>query len=200
MTPGAEVGNLVRVIQGVSRGTPPRKIIANTATTITWDVPMVINPGDVWIIEEATWPYAYDTTTLSNADPLAATTINMPTNNFVDTNLLISGFTIDVNGNESPDGDAPIREDWVFGAEGLSKVAGLRLPDAGHAGHRVQRRSAALPESSGHGRRRKSLRPIGAHWLGDHVHHLRRRHCLAESDHSHWPNRGGRDAVRRSVR
>jgi hypothetical protein len=125
MTPGAEVGNLVRVIQGVSRGTPPRKIIANTATTITWDIPMVINPGDVWIIEEASWPYSYDTTTLSNADPLAATTINMPTNNFVDTSLLISGFTIDVNGNESPDGDAPIREDWVFGAEGLSKVAGL---------------------------------------------------------------------------
>jgi len=30
-----------------------------------------------------------------------------------------------VNGIESPDGDAPIREDWVFGAEGLSKVAGL---------------------------------------------------------------------------
>ena len=49
----------------------------------------------------------------------------MPTNNFVDTNLLISGFTIDVNGNEPPDGDAPIREDWVFGAEGLSKLAGL---------------------------------------------------------------------------
>ena len=33
MTPGAEVGNLVRVIRGVSRGTPPRKITANTATT-----------------------------------------------------------------------------------------------------------------------------------------------------------------------
>jgi hypothetical protein len=125
MTPGAEVGNLVRVIQGVSRGTPPRKIIENTATTITWDIPMVINPGDVWIVEEATWPYSYDTTSFSNADPLASATINMPTNNFVDTNLLISGFTIDVNGNESPDGGAPIREDWVFGAEGLSKVAGL---------------------------------------------------------------------------
>ena len=125
MTPGAEVGNLIRVIQGVSRGTPPRRIIANTATTVTWDLPMVINPGDVWIIEEATWPYSYDTTSFSNADPLASATINMPTNNFVDTNLLISAFTIDVNGNESPDGDAPIREDWVFGAEGLSKVAGL---------------------------------------------------------------------------
>jgi hypothetical protein len=54
MTPGAEVGNLVRVIRGFSRGTPPRKIVANTATTITWDLPMVINPGDVWIIEEPT--------------------------------------------------------------------------------------------------------------------------------------------------
>jgi hypothetical protein len=44
MKPGAEVGNLVRVIQGGSRGTPPRKIVANTATTITWDLPMVIWP------------------------------------------------------------------------------------------------------------------------------------------------------------
>jgi len=86
---------------------------------------MVINPGDVWIIEEPTWPYSCDTTSLDNGNPLAVTTINMPTNNFVDETLVIAGFTVDVNGNESPDGDAPIREDWVFGAEGLSKVAGL---------------------------------------------------------------------------
>ena len=58
-------------------------------------------------------------------NPLAVTTINMPTSNFVDETLVIAGFTVDVNGNESPDGDAPIREDWVFGADGLSKVAGL---------------------------------------------------------------------------
>jgi hypothetical protein len=125
MTPGAEVGSLVRVIQGGSRGTPPRKIVANTSTTITWDLPMVINPGDVWIIEEPTWPYSCDTTSLDNGNPLAVTTINMPTGNFVDETLLIAGFTVDVNGNESPDGDAPVREDWIFGAEGLSKVAGL---------------------------------------------------------------------------
>ena len=125
MTPGAEVGNLVRVIQGVSRGTPPRKIVANTATSITWDLPIIINPGDVWIVEEPTWPYSCDTTSLDNGNPLAVTTINMPTGNFVDETLVIAGFTVDVNGNESPDGDAPIREDWVFGAEGLSKVAGL---------------------------------------------------------------------------
>ena len=125
MTPGAEVGNLIRVIQGASRGTPPRKTVSNTATTLTWDLPMLINPGDVWIVEEPTWPYSCDTTSLDNGNPLAVTTINMPTSNFVDETLVIAGFTVDVNGNESPDGDAPIREDWVFGAEGLSKVAGL---------------------------------------------------------------------------
>ena len=125
LAPGAEVGNLVRVIQGASRGMPPRKITANTSTSITWDLPMVINPGDVWIIEEPTWPYSCDTTSLDNGNPLAVTTINMPTGNFVNETLVIAGFTVDVNGNESPDGDAPIREDWVFGAEGLSKVAGL---------------------------------------------------------------------------
>jgi hypothetical protein len=125
MTTGAEVGNLVRVIQGASRGTPPRKITANTGTSITWDLPMLINPGDVWIIEEPTWPYSCDTTSFDNGNPLAVTTINMPTGNFVDETLLIAGFTVDVNGNESPDGDQPMREDWIFGAEGLSKVAGL---------------------------------------------------------------------------
>ena len=125
MTPGAEVGNLIRVIQGVSRGLPPRKITANTPTSFTWDLPMVINPGDVWIIEEPSWPYSYDTTSFDNANPLAATTINMPTGNFVDEVLVISAFTVDVNGNESPDGDAPIRETWIFGSEGISKVAGL---------------------------------------------------------------------------
>ncbi|HUO00434.1 MAG TPA: hypothetical protein VMU69_29910, partial [Bradyrhizobium sp.] len=125
MTPSAEVGNLIRVIQGASRGMPPRKIVANTATGVTWDLPMVINPGDAWIIEEPTWPYSCDTTSIDNGNPLAVATINMPTGNFVDETLVIAGFTVDVNGIESPDGDAPIREDWVFGAEGLSKVAGL---------------------------------------------------------------------------
>jgi hypothetical protein len=28
------------------------------------------------------------------------------------------GFTVDINGNESPDGDNPIREDWVYGQGG----------------------------------------------------------------------------------
>jgi len=52
--------------------------------------PLVINPADVWIIEEPTWPYTCDTTSFNNANPLAVVTVNMPTGNFADENLLIS--------------------------------------------------------------------------------------------------------------
>ncbi len=133
-TPGAEVGNLIRALTGVSRGLPPRKITANTATSITWDLPMTLNPGDVWIIEEPTWPYSADTTSFSNANPLTTTTMVLPTANFLNQALIISAFTVDINGNESPDGDQPIREDWVFGQVGLSKVAGLVFQMAGTLG------------------------------------------------------------------
>ena len=56
----------------------------------------------------------------------------MPTDNFVDTPLLIAGFTVDSNGNECPDGDVPIREDWIYGAEGQG--SGFMLPVAGVLG------------------------------------------------------------------
>jgi hypothetical protein len=51
---------------------------------------MVINPGDVWIIEEPTWPYCCDTTSLDNGNPLAVTTINLP--NTTDAVSLVKSF------------------------------------------------------------------------------------------------------------
>ena len=113
----------------------------------------------MWIIEEPTWPYSCDTTSLDNGNPLAVTTINMPTGNFVDEALVIAGFTVDVNGNESPDGDAPIREDWVFGAEGLSKVAGLVFQMQGTLGVESNAAQPLYLQSPGHRRRREGLRP-----------------------------------------
>ena len=41
--------------------------------------------------------------------------------------MLIGGFTVDTNGNESPDEDAPIREDWVYGAAGNNASPGATL-------------------------------------------------------------------------
>ena len=40
---------------------------------------------------------------------------------------------MDLNGTESPDGDVPIREDWIYGAEG-QRSAGFTLPVVGTLG------------------------------------------------------------------
>ena len=45
--------------------------------------------------------------------------------------MLIGGFTVDVNGNESPDGDAPVREDWIYGAVGTNASPGATLQVGG---------------------------------------------------------------------
>jgi len=121
LTAGAEVGNILRVIQGTGRG-QLRKITGNTATQLSWDLPLVLDATSVWIVEAPAWDYAGDSSGSSNAVPLAAVTMNIPTDNFVNQSLVIAGFTVDVNGNESPDGDGPIREDWIYGAQGTRTI------------------------------------------------------------------------------
>jgi len=133
MAPGAEVGNVLRVIAGEGRG-QLRKITGNTATQLSWDLPLVLDQTSVWIVEAPAWDYAGDSTAISNADSLRAVTLNIPTDNYIDQPLLVAGFTVDTNGNESADGDVPLREDWVFGAEGAGKVAGFTLPANGVLG------------------------------------------------------------------
>jgi hypothetical protein len=84
-------------------------------------------------VEASAWDYSADSAAIDNADPSHPMTLNIATDNFIDQALVIAGFTVDVNGNESPDGDVPIREDWIFGAEG-EKVAGFTLPVSGVLG------------------------------------------------------------------
>ncbi len=110
---------------------------------LSWDLPLVLDTISVWIVETPAWDYNADSTTINNADSLRAVTLNIPTDNFVNQPLLIGGFTVDLNGTESPDGDIPIREDWIYGAEG-QRSAGFMLPV--HAGHPGRRRARVLPE------------------------------------------------------
>ena len=121
LVPGIEVGNILRVIQGTGRG-QLRRITGNTATQLSWDFPLLLDTTSVWIVEAPTWDYTGDSTTINNALPLSATSLSIPTGNFLDESLLIAGFTVDVNGNESPDGDGPIREVWLYGAQGTRIV------------------------------------------------------------------------------
>ena len=68
MTPGAEVGNVLRVIAGTGRG-GLRKITANTATQLSWDLPLALDETSVWIVEAPAWDYSADSAAINNADP-----------------------------------------------------------------------------------------------------------------------------------
>ena len=81
----------------------------------------------MWITEGATWQFTGDSTEIDNASPLTAATLTIPASNYTHQPMVIAGFTVDVNGNESPDGDAPIREDWIYGAAGSNASPGVTL-------------------------------------------------------------------------
>jgi hypothetical protein len=68
MNPGAEVGNVLRVIQGTGRG-QLRKITGNTQTQLSWDLPLLLDTTPVWIVEAPAWDYSADSTAINNADP-----------------------------------------------------------------------------------------------------------------------------------
>ncbi len=114
LNPGTEVGDILRVITGTGRG-QTRKITGNTATGFSWDLPLLLDQTSIFITEEPAWLYVSDSTAIDNADFQHQTTLNVEATNFINRSILVAGFTVDVNGNESPDGDGPIREDWIYG-------------------------------------------------------------------------------------
>jgi hypothetical protein len=114
LTAGVEVGNLIRVIAGTGRGQPPSSITANTSTSLTFQPPLLMDVTSIWIVEAPSWAFSADSTS-NGTSTLTPTQISVPTANYNLQAVLIAGFTVDVNGNESPDGDQPIREDWIYG-------------------------------------------------------------------------------------
>jgi hypothetical protein len=88
----------------------------------------------VWIIEAPTWTFQADSTSINNPDPLTAVSLSVPTANFIEQPMLIAGFTVDVNGTESPEGNQPLREDWIYGNFGNPHLAGVMLPVGGTIG------------------------------------------------------------------
>jgi hypothetical protein len=118
LTASAEIGNLIRVIAGTGRGQTPSTLTANTSTQLTFQPPLLMDVTSIWIVEAPTWAFQSDSTSIDNANPLTPVTLSVPTANFIEQAMLIAGFTVDVNGNESPDGDQPFREDWIYGEVG----------------------------------------------------------------------------------
>jgi len=83
LTPGVEVGNILRVIMGTGRG-QLRKITGNTPTQLSWDLPLVLDETSVWIVEDAAWSYIVDSSDVDNANYQLATSLTLPSTNFLD--------------------------------------------------------------------------------------------------------------------
>ena len=77
LTPDTEVGQILRVIQGTSRG-QLRKITGNTATGFSWDLPLLLDETSVWIIEQPNWEYQADSSAVGNADYQHQATLTVP--------------------------------------------------------------------------------------------------------------------------
>jgi hypothetical protein len=114
LTPGVEVGNILRVIQGTGRG-QLRKITGNTPTQLSWDLPLVLDETSVWIVEDAAWSYIVDSSDVDNANYQLATSLTLPSTNFLDFSMVVAGFTVNSAGVESSDASAPIREIFIYG-------------------------------------------------------------------------------------
>ena len=116
-----EPGNLWRVISGLGRG-EIRKITSATPTSISWDLPLLMDSTSVGIIEAPNYSYQSDSTAIDNANPDKAVSFTIPVDNYPVQPVLLVGFTVDISGTESGDGDGPIREDWIFGDSSLIEV------------------------------------------------------------------------------
>lgn len=117
LIPSSMKGNILRVIAGTNRGAMA-KVVDNDATSVTLDVPTVIAADSVWIIEDPTWENIVETTKVANANSQLATEIDLPISNIATGGFLVGGFTIDFNGKESLDPDAPLRMVYLYGSSG----------------------------------------------------------------------------------
>lgn len=116
LTPNFEVGLAIRVISGTSRGATA-KIVSNTADTYNFDRPVTLDATSVLIVEDPTWTFSADSTAISNTNPLLPANLVMNVSNFLKESMLVGGFTVDENGVESGEGDAPVRMLYVYGSD-----------------------------------------------------------------------------------
>lgn len=111
-------GMILRVIAGTNRGAMA-KVVDNDATSLTLDVPVVLGVDSVWIVEDLGWGNIVETQKLPNANSQLAASVAIPTPNKVGGALVVGGFTVDVNGTESKDPDAPVRMLYLYGSSSV---------------------------------------------------------------------------------
>ena len=143
LTPGAEVGNLVRIIAyGNAAMNQTRTIVSNTSTVLTVDTAFDIAPtaGSTFVVLESTWQGSYDvpytSATLAPSPPPVIANLNVT--NFKSETIFIEGMVEDATGNTALEYFCPWRELYVWGSAGTpggSTIAPLTLTYSGNVGN-----------------------------------------------------------------
>jgi hypothetical protein len=116
LTADSEVGYVMRVIGGTGRG-QTAKIVSNTSTSYTLDQALTLDTDSIVIVENGEWQDFVDSTATNNYDPTLATTLSVPTTNYLRQSMLIGGFTVDSGGGESGEADAVFRMVYIYGQQ-----------------------------------------------------------------------------------
>jgi hypothetical protein len=109
----------VRIIAGTGRG-QARRILSNTATVLAVDVPWDTAPDgtSIFVVESPVWAYIGESSDIQNADPFSPVALTVPVDNAKRLLMGVLATTVDVDGSESPEEEAPFREIFVFGDAG----------------------------------------------------------------------------------
>jgi hypothetical protein len=123
MTAGAEVGQRARIIRGTGRG-QERSITANTPTTLTIDPPWDTLPDTTsrFIVEESAFqdqPAAKQSSSALTQSPVPSVGV-LNIDNYRAQTVLVRVLTVDQSGKPSIDRWAPLREIYIWGAQGTS--------------------------------------------------------------------------------
>jgi hypothetical protein len=120
ITDDSEAGNIIRFISGNLKGLT--RLIDHTSGGDTWhwneELPLAPTAQDVFIIEEAAWPYLAEATVKGNLLKDKMSDLSLTTDNFLDEVIGVQVTLVDQAGNESTETDSPFREIWMFGVRG----------------------------------------------------------------------------------
>jgi hypothetical protein len=123
LTANFEAGNMVRIIAGTNEGATAH-IVSNTATSYTFDQPLIMDSTSVLIVEGNLWQNGQDQTVVNNVSYTQHLSFDLPTANYLKQSMLIGGYSVGVDGMEAK--EAPVRMLYVYGQQ----TAATQIPGA----------------------------------------------------------------------
>jgi hypothetical protein len=130
--PGAEIGNLIRILAGPGRGNRPRRIVTNTATVYTidepWDPADMPTADSIWIVEAPEWQRFAASTPAVVPRAGVTTEIRAVVDNLIQQPVVVGAFLVDRQFGENAEEISPVRDLWLYGEFGSGAVPDTDVP------------------------------------------------------------------------